>query len=215
MMEEIFIDSIFFGLILIYMLLAFTTFHNFIVMDDENDDTSYFSSFTIVYLMIYGQFDFVDESNFLEKFCFYMVSLALPLVMLNLLVTMMGDTYSRVNESMNETDLKAMTQLILEIEIVLSNFMKENNKRLYLQKCSVGSELENDANHALKNKFQNCSKRINSLLEKISGKDNFHGQRLLNTIKEIRNNKNKALDLMKANIERTKKEILNSFHKSK
>ena len=113
-------------------------------------------------MMTFSEIEFDTSSNG-QWLCFYLISLVLPLIMFNLLVAVMSDTFERVREIIEEMDFKAMTQLILESDIVLHNFYREDNRKLYLQRCIVGSELEIDVSERLKFKLQNCIKEINNL----------------------------------------------------
>lgn len=203
MIEEIFRDSFFFGVIITYMLLALATLFHFA----RSGSSTYFDSFIKVYMMMYGEFHF-DEDSMYDWICFFLISLALPLIMFNLLVAIMGDTYKNAYESMVEMDFKAMTQMILETEIIQSNFFNGDDQRFYLQKCTEGSQVEEDISGRLKNKIQGCIKDITDLtnvLEKYSDKSE---SKLLLKIKETREMKNKLMSELKTSLISGKLEVL-------
>ena len=208
MIEEIIKDSIFFGIILIYMLLALSTLFNFA----REEPANYFNSFCKVYLMMYGQFDF-DESSNSEWICVYLISIALPLIMFNLLVAIMGDTYGRAHGEMTEMDFKAMTQMILEAEIILSNFVTENPQKSYLQKCSVGSNVKEDLGGKLKNKMQGCIKNINALSSTFDSSVEKKQNELLISIKELCDQKLEKLEVLRTGLIASKRSFLQDLNK--
>ena len=124
--------------------------------------------------------------------------------MVNLLIAIMGDTYTRVYDGMIEMDFKAMTQLVLEAEIVLSTFIGKNNESYYLQKCIIGSESEEISSNRLGFKIQKCIKDINSLSFPLEHSED----KLLQSIKEMRERKKNILDDMKNDLINKKKNIL-------
>ena len=207
MIEEIMKDSICFGIILIYMLLALAALFNFA---RETTDT-YFNSFCKVYLMMYGQFDFDTNSNS-EWICVYLISIALPLIMFNLLVAIMGDTYGRAYGEMTEMDFKAMTQMILEAEILISNFVAENPQKSYLQKCSIGSMVKEDLGGKLKNKMQACIKSINVLSNTFDSSIEKKQNELLISIKEVCNQKLEKLEELRKILIASKRSFLESLN---
>ncbi len=56
------------------------------------------------YLLSYGDFASTDEYSRLEVFIFIAGTLFLPLIMLNMLIAVMGDTYDRVKEDLQRRD---------------------------------------------------------------------------------------------------------------
>ena len=65
---------------------------------------------------------------------FLVATILNPLVMLNLLIAIMSDTYDRVQESVEVADGKELAEMVLEVEI----FMFWNRKKQvykYLQMC--------------------------------------------------------------------------------
>jgi len=68
-----------------------------------------------VYLVAYGDFQ-TDDYNAAEWALFILATCAMPLIMLNLLIAIMSDTYERVTNNMEEADGKELNSLILEQE---------------------------------------------------------------------------------------------------
>jgi WD40 repeat protein len=205
MIEEIIKDSFFFAIILVYILCAFTTFYHF-----ARTGASYTESFSIVYLIMFGEFGF-DKESIIEWICFYCISIGLPLVMFNLLVAIMGGTYQRVYGSIVENDFKAMTQLILECEIVRSAFTNPENSQMYIQRCIVGSEVETNSDESINSKIKDCINHVNELQEKIK---NFKSTSLVESCSRYKNEKMEKLEAFKTLVEQNKKEILEKVNQS-
>lgn len=85
----------------------------------ERDITN--SSFTdfllLVFLLDFGEF---GDMNFnrLEWFLFIVAVLFVPLIMLNMLIAIMGDTYDRVKEESIKRDKHEIAYLLYEYELV-------------------------------------------------------------------------------------------------
>lgn len=58
------------------------------------------------------------EFNRLEWFIFIIAVLFVPLIMLNMLIAIMGDTYDRVKEESLKRDKHEITYLLYEYELV-------------------------------------------------------------------------------------------------
>jgi WD40 repeat protein len=209
MMEEIFRDSLFFGIILIYMLLALTTFFHFASSADY-----FFDSFTKIYMMTFGEFHF-DQNRRIEWLCFYMISLALPLVMFNLLVAIMGGTYKRAFDGMEEMDLKAMTQLILETEIVMSTFVADDPSKMYIHKCVAGGDDDEDLSDRINVKLKRCIAGISEVSALLSGMENVAMQNVVTEIERAQESKVKMLGEMRDNIVKRKKELAEKIIKAR
>ena len=198
MIEEIIKDSFFFALVLLYVLAAFTTFYHF-----ARSGNSYTESIGVVYLIMYGEFGF-NKNSVIEWVCFYFISISLTLVMFNLLVAIMGGTYERVYDSMVENDFKAMTQLILESEIVRSAFTNTEDSQMYIHKCTVGNEIEQNLDESINSKIKLCINHLNVLRGKLG---EITSDNLIQSCSKFKDDKMEKLDQLKATIERQKTEF--------
>jgi hypothetical protein len=85
------------------------------------------------YLLSLGSFDTSGYGAF-EWVIFFFASVINPLIMLNLLIAIMGDTYSRVAEEQEIADMQELTEMVIEGEYLL--FCKRNKGvRSYMQIC--------------------------------------------------------------------------------
>jgi hypothetical protein len=71
------------------------------------------ASLNHIFLLMYGDFS-VDEYTTSLWILFTLASIVMPLIMLNLLIAIMSDTFERVTTGMVEADGKELNSLILE-----------------------------------------------------------------------------------------------------
>ncbi|OMJ95924.1 hypothetical protein SteCoe_657 [Stentor coeruleus] len=97
------------------------------------------SDFTTVlletYLMNFGQIDLAGyQDNYFMKGLFFFALFLNPLVMMNLLIATMGDTFSRIQTTLVISNYKEIASLVLEVSSFMVWKRKDNNK-MYLQCC--------------------------------------------------------------------------------
>jgi hypothetical protein len=68
-----------------------------------------------MYLVTFGDYS-VEEYNSFMWILFILSTIILSLIMLNLLIAIMSDSYDRVIDQIEETDGKELNDLILEAE---------------------------------------------------------------------------------------------------
>ena len=74
------------------------------------------------------------------KTTFFVVATIInPLVMLNLLIAVMSDTYDRVRDGLQVTDHREMAQLIIEIETLLV-WRRKHHDWKFIQYCSFADQ---------------------------------------------------------------------------
>lgn len=74
-------------------MIAFTFI--FIVIKPDEYQDKFWDTFMISYRINLGDFD-TDDYNFIDWLVFILATLINPIIMLNLLIALMSDTYSRV-----------------------------------------------------------------------------------------------------------------------
>ena len=79
-----------------------------------------------MYRMAYGDFAYVDDYGAVEWIFFLLSTVLMPLVMMNLLIAIISDTFERVYTSKVPSDYKEKTALILEVENLM--FWRRNVK---------------------------------------------------------------------------------------
>lgn len=115
--------SAFAGFQFLAMLLFGTTLYQLNTKTIELEDGDYenveneniFQQILNVYLLCFGEFN-LDGYDGQDWTVFIMATILLQLIMLNLLIAIMSDTFARVMDEIEETDGIALNNLILEVE---------------------------------------------------------------------------------------------------
>jgi hypothetical protein len=121
-------DMLAFTIVLSIAILGFATTYGILLPGDESKNLT--GQINHIYLLMYGDFNY-DEYSQPLWILFTIASIFMPLIMLNLLIAIMGDTFERVNSLMVEADGRELNSMILEQE----NMMLWNRKvkdRTYL-----------------------------------------------------------------------------------
>jgi len=82
-------------------------------MISAGGDAFFASSVQHIYMLMYGEYN-VDDYGRPEWLLFALATVIMPLLMLNMLIAIMSDTYERVTNGMVEADGKELNSLILE-----------------------------------------------------------------------------------------------------
>jgi hypothetical protein len=88
-------------------------------------DDTFKTSWQISYRLAYGDFE-EEHDSVPERILFFFATIALPLIMLNLLIAIMGDIYDRVQENQIVEDIRERLLWILELGRFVSKSSVEN-----------------------------------------------------------------------------------------
>ena len=91
-----------------------------------------------VYLLDFGDFS-LDDYSALDLAIFILAVLVVPLVLLNMLIAIMGDTFDRVKEEEGRRDFQEMAGLIYRYEVI-SQAVCKGKKRRSVWKYIFGCE---------------------------------------------------------------------------
>lgn len=131
MIFEVVSDISSFLLVLLMTTLTITISFYFANTQKTDFETIFLQS----YLMNFGQIDLTNyQDNAFIKSLFFFALFLNPLVMMNLLIATMGDTFSRIQATLVISNYKEIASLVLEI----SSFMlwkRNKNDKVYLQCC--------------------------------------------------------------------------------
>ena len=131
LIKEVIRDSLSFLLIFFYSTLAFT-FIYFAMEDAESDEiTDYFVGSYKLNLADYDTSDY----TLLEWIVFFAATMINTIIMLNLLIAIFSDTFSKVKENRVIADHKELAQLVYEGEIALFANRKRSEYK-YLHVCT-------------------------------------------------------------------------------
>lgn len=138
---EVVKDILPFLVLLFYFTLAFT-FMNLSLHENNS-----YSSFTVIsdtFLLNFGDFSISSETGSWNWVCFIISSLVNFLIMVNLLISIIGDTYDKVQAYRQIADRREMAQIILEIEYLMIWKRNENHKSFIhiLKEDSLNEEEE-------------------------------------------------------------------------
>jgi len=107
-----------FAIVLTLAVVAFSITYDLLAGDSNRENTNLMGSFRHIFLLMYGDFS-VDDYSTSMWILFCIASIFMPLVMLNLLIAIMSDTYERVTNGMVEADGKELNALIIEQEQIM------------------------------------------------------------------------------------------------
>ncbi|OMJ88018.1 hypothetical protein SteCoe_10086 [Stentor coeruleus] len=132
MIFEVVSDISSFLLVLLMTTLTITISFYFANNQKSDFETIFLQS----YLMNFGQIDLTNyQDNIFIKSLFFFALFLNPLVMMNLLIATMGDTFSRIQATLVISNYKEIASLVLEV----SSFMlwkRNKNDKVYLQCCT-------------------------------------------------------------------------------
>lgn len=120
LITEVCKDVASFLIILAYSTIAFS----FILMLMVDNHTRYFDYFQLSYLITLGNINTVDY-NTIQWVCFIITTIINPIIMINLLISIMGDTHDKVQENKEVAEYKELTSLIFEVEV--ASIFRRNN----------------------------------------------------------------------------------------
>lgn len=110
---EVVKDMYAFTLVLTIAVICFTITYGILVTAGKLEDDPISSDFLHIYLLMLGDFQY-DDYTYIIWLMFIFASIFMPLIMLNLLISIMGNTFGRVSDSMEIADGAELNSLILE-----------------------------------------------------------------------------------------------------
>lgn len=140
LLQEVVKDILAFIIIFFYFTLAFT-FMLVSVQDSQNYSDFYRLGDT--FLLNFGSFTISEEDHWLMWLCFVISSMINFLVMVNLLISIIGDTYDKVQTFKVIADRRELAEIILEIEELMIWKRKVNADR-YLHMVCSDSKVDNE-----------------------------------------------------------------------
>ena len=129
LITEVLKDVFPFLIISAYSTIAF----GYILMLMAYSTEDFFSFFTVSYFINLGNFS-IPTYNSIQWTCFLIATVINPIVMMNLIIAIMGDTYDRVQEGKEVADYKEQTSIMLQLEI-LYMFKRNVVERKRLHVC--------------------------------------------------------------------------------
>jgi WD40 repeat protein len=112
LLTEVITDVLPFIFIGAYSTIAFS----FILMLMNLGATNFSDYFTLSYLIMLGSINSASY-NTIQWVCFIAATIINPIIMMNLIISLMGDTYDRVQEGREVADYKELTFMCMQSEI--------------------------------------------------------------------------------------------------
>lgn len=139
------------------LLLFFTTFtlaFSFFVLKPE---AGVYSTFTQIYLMNFGEFEYeqLAGNDLYSSGLFYVALFINPLVMMNLLIATMENTYSKIQENLLISNYREIASLTIEASSIMF-WKRKQEKKYFLQTCGVREQL--GVSSTLTNKLKKLKK---------------------------------------------------------
>ena len=148
------VDIISFFVILFYSTISFTLIYQALHKNDKPLSTQFADAFK----MNLGDLD-EGTQGLITWFLFIVVSIINPIIMLNLLISIMGDTFQRVKASKDVADARELAGMILEIEGIMG-WRRSQNEMYFVKMVCTENDLfpEDDSLYA----------KIKTLKEKVT-----------------------------------------------
>lgn len=156
LLKEVVKDIFTFLIIFFYSTLAFSFVYYALDDADSDDYSAYLEE---AYLINFSYFD-TEDFDFLEWVVFFAATMGNTIIMLNLLICILFETYDRVKQNLIKNDRKELAQIIFEGEI---NMLAARNirKKKYLH-VVVDKEFESEKD-LVQEKLSLISKNVKSI----------------------------------------------------
>ena len=155
LLSEVIKDMREFFVVLFYSTIAFS-----FVLYLRNPSLSFSAYLTVSYRMDLGDFD-ADYTTAFDWIVFFLATMLNLTIMLNLLISIMGDTYAKVQESNDIANYQELTEMIIEIEKLMF-WKKRLAHKHYLQQCDFLTREESN-NDKILEKIRNLKVQIGGM----------------------------------------------------
>ena len=116
MIFEIISDILTFLIILFTAIFAYAQINYSFQEAGDPAAVSFYDEMRIGYVMAYGELGDFMTPDYVKFFIFAVFSFFIPLVLLNMLIAIMSDSYARVQNNAVAADCRALAELELELE---------------------------------------------------------------------------------------------------
>jgi hypothetical protein len=162
MVLEVTNDTSSFLIVLVYTTLAYGTL--FVASSSiGGEGHNFIAAMKDAYLLDLGTFD-PKEYNNSQWIVFLFASIINCIIMLNLLVSILGDAYAKVQETVIESDYSQMLDAILELEKLMV-WNRNKGVRAYLQICREVQD--EDDGSAIQSQVRDLNKKVKDISKKF------------------------------------------------
>ena len=172
LLTEVVKDIIPFFILLFYSTFAFAFIHqthpeqdDFIDPDNQTGPFGFFEYFDKSYKENLGELSGTTE-NLMSWAIFIIVSIINPIIMLNMLISIMGDTYGRVKEARDTANARELAGMIQEVENLMY-WNKDYESKEYIKICCEASELETGNTDSILRKIRGLKDVITTRFDRL------------------------------------------------
>ena len=188
LIQEVLIDMRGFLMVLTYSIISFAFI--FYACKPSDDDTGIVSLITQSYMINFGSPLNTMEGLFLQLMV-YIATFVNPIILLNLLISLMGNTFSRVDDSRVVSNYKELADMVLEAEQLM--YWKKADTASYLQSCSAPADFDQPEPSMgklkkLTTRTENIEAKVDDIDEKVTKAVRLI-QTLIDTAKEAETRK--------------------------
>ena len=159
-----------------FLLIFFTaTFTFALLFHIETGSSNFSDTFVLAYQLNFNEFSgflkdgYSTDYSAMFWFIFFISSIMNPIILLNLLIAIMSDTYDRVQEDQVVADCKEMAGLILQAEGMMF-WKRKLRKKGHLQRCDYVRHLSSESTEWM-GKIRAIKKSISRLQIKVRNND--------------------------------------------
>lgn len=196
LLAEVIKDMREFFVVLFYSTIAFS-----FILFVRNPEITFFEYLGVSYRLDLGDWD-AEYTSVFDWIIFFLATVINPLIMLNLLISIMGDTYGKVQESNDIANFQELTEMVIEIEKLMF-WKKRLEHKHYLQQCDfkghdeAGTDKITEKLKLLKSQITSVEGSMNEIKELVKENSNFEINAAVHCVKEeqdkMKNDINQAL----------------------
>lgn len=201
-------DIIPFLVILFYLNFAFAVC--FFNLDSQKETRSYDSFIEALvhsYILNFNSFSIGDYKDAKEWIVFIVATVINPLILMNMIIALLGNTYSMVKEKAEIADMRELAEMIIEFESMLY-WRRGDNERQFVQICS--SVKENDSEQ---DDIKKTVKEISSNFIKTNDLLDSYNTKTQNNRNEIENLFNRVSDEFSRDLDEFEKSYTEDYLK--
>jgi WD40 repeat protein len=174
-----------FFVILFYSTVAFALTYQSLHRYNNPEGLEFWDYFLNAFKLNLGELNTEEAQGIMGWILFIIVSIINPVIMLNLLISIMGDTYGRVKEGKVVADARQLASMILEVEGIMG-WKRLLNEKFYIKIVCEESYLTG-ISASLGDKIGEISEKVKEMIKKF---ETFRDE----TIQKVRDNKFEILN---------------------
>jgi WD40 repeat protein len=193
-------DSFSFMIILLYSTLAVASLY--VVSNPGLNSMA--DAFELSYQVNMGEFS-NDKNNLFQWICFFSATILNCIIMLNLLISILGDSFEKSQMMAREADILEMLDLVIELEYLMI-WKRNQGRKQHLQRCTYAEQSQlapvwEGRIKAIEKKLMNISNEFNdsilnlqtTLLQALETQSNLTSSNLLKHLQVSQQNFKKEM----------------------